>query len=563
MRALDNHFKDVKAGKVPLPNTIMDLPEDLRGEIGRLELRRILAQQYGQQHNFTEKDKNWVDPDILPTYDWAQNTDEIRPFTNNGWNSNYNRFWDNWLDERHGVPDDHPYAEEYRRMRALAESDSTSNDRLTAMKAAWEEENDGEDWGYGDDAKPTAEYTQEQERRDLHIAQERDWLWDQLVARGDIPEGSKKPWKDENDNRYAPRHTIKMPLYYPEQQWLQQYNSGEMPDKNTRWQDYNEDDWKDIVGDRLRDRYGMSEWSPGDPMLDFAGQYPSSYHGIIPHDADDDNVTRIGSHWSDDTEGLSQPDQYDLRDKKGEWIPHPLAGKPRMRRRLVGLGDNAWKPVLAETGFDGRSNDYSYHRELKANHIASPLFISDELDFIAEREGITPEEARLKYETYDQNQEQNVIHHKRRGSKGIRESPMKATPKEKWEYDPVTRAIAQAFMDSDMERIIDDDENPKTRMRWNDADIGGGSFGSEPHGSEYQDETNRGWNKDDLPYDKVQPKWDLASYMRQLTDPRLAGVSRNRSYSNERTRKSLNEILREITDRRIQEQDDKVEYEED
>ena len=45
MSALDNHFKDVLAGNAPVPKTIADLPDNVKGELGRLQLRRILAGQ--------------------------------------------------------------------------------------------------------------------------------------------------------------------------------------------------------------------------------------------------------------------------------------------------------------------------------------------------------------------------------------------------------------------------------------------------------------------------------------------------------------------------------------
>ena len=52
--------------------------------------------------------------------------------------------------------------------------------------------------------------------------------------------------------------------------------------------------------------------------------------------------------------------------------------------------------------------------------------------------------------------------------------------------------------------------------------------------------------------------------MRQLKHPNLSGVrSKKPRKDGERTRKSLTEILGEITTRRQQEQDDKMEDEED
>jgi len=110
----------------------------------------------------------------------------------------------------------------------------------------------------------------------------------------------------------------------------------------------------------------------------------------------------------------------------------------------------------------------------------------------------------------------------------------------------VTRAIAQAFMDADMERIVDGDESSPDQMRWKDDENKGGFFGDRPHGSEYKTMGRNHYRGDPTHYDEQQRPWNIKEYMEQLKNPRSTS-------SDHRTRKSLNEILREITDRRTKE----------
>jgi len=71
LTALDAHFKDIQGGKASVPKTVMDLPESLRGEIGRLELRRILANQVADQYHFMDEDAEWENPDDAMTRGWS------------------------------------------------------------------------------------------------------------------------------------------------------------------------------------------------------------------------------------------------------------------------------------------------------------------------------------------------------------------------------------------------------------------------------------------------------------------------------------------------------------
>ncbi len=89
LRALDSHFDEVVAGNAPLPRTIADLPENIKGEIGRLELRRILASMVADQIRMptssygTSINPDWVDPDTELTYDWMPEQQSRWPFHTN------------------------------------------------------------------------------------------------------------------------------------------------------------------------------------------------------------------------------------------------------------------------------------------------------------------------------------------------------------------------------------------------------------------------------------------------------------------------------------------------
>ena len=252
-------------------------------------------------------------------------------------------------------------------------------------------------------------------------------------------------------------------------------------------------------------------------------------------------------------------------------IPHPLAGKPIMQYTTSGLANPENWELMSDPDKTFKANRKKLYGENPYYGPKVGMKTFDDIDNvsllndIAEMEGITPEQAKMKYmmggwddeyNTYDTSADKG-LYFRRKGNKGEREAPKKLEPKEKWEYDPVTRAIAQAFMEHDMDRIVDEDESEWDSMRWADQDIGEGNFGSEPFGSEYKDVQPSGsWRRDDVRYDQLQKPWDLSTYMQQLLNPRPKRGEKGYG-NNDKKRKSLNEILEEIVDRRQEEFDNR------
>ena len=97
MSALDNHFKDVLAGNAPVPKTIADLPDNVKGELGRLQLRRILAGQVGDQTRLTGDDKDWKDPDYGYIQDWRPMNMRYYPMSFDLWDKNMGSYGDSPL----------------------------------------------------------------------------------------------------------------------------------------------------------------------------------------------------------------------------------------------------------------------------------------------------------------------------------------------------------------------------------------------------------------------------------------------------------------------------------
>jgi hypothetical protein len=263
--------------------------------------------------------------------------------------------------------------------------------------------------------------------------------------------------------------------------------------------------------------------------------------------------------------GSSEDDEF----PEVKMIPHPLAGKPIMQYTTSGLANPENWELMSDPSKTFKTNRKKYQENpyygpkvgMKTfRDIDNVSLIND----IAEMEGITPEQAKMKYMmggwdseygTWNDESADKGIYFRRRGNKGEREEPLKLEPKEKWEYDPVTRAIAQAFMEQDMERIVDEDESDEDRMRWADADIGQGNFGSEPFGSEYKDIPGS-WRDPDMKYDELQKPWDISTYMQQLLNP-MPKRGEEGYGSKDKKRKTLNEILEEIVDRRQDEWDNR------
>ena len=324
--------------------------------------------------------------------------------------------------------------------------------------------------------------------------------------------------------------------------------------------------------------------------------FPSLQYGLIPKEAlelkenyDGRNLkyklprmkrTYKGKEWDIEEDGLphqtrtgryddKEMSEYDLtgeltnlydrissyeRDRyepiEEQLIPHPLAGKPMSAMRNVGLESaDRWKP-LSEKGdaFKRNRRDYaeSDFTDMRANVARfDDLDIVSYISEMAEKEGIPFNEAYNKYyieghDDYYTGSEDGGLFFGLK-SKKPRYQPQKAGAEMKHNYDPVSRAIAQAFMDSEFERerekwAKDDDDttSERTRMTEKEREMFP-AFGGEPHDSEFKRRTSVG--SDD---------WELDSYVRQLENPE----SDDPNTWNQR--KTLTEILSEIADRRLE-----------
>jgi len=633
LSALDSYFKQVNQGEEAAPRSISDLPESLRGELGRLELRRILANQVADQHRLVN-DEDWENPDNALREEWRPKMALESPASADlAGMANWD-FREDGMSSYQDSPNRPKLSEEHF-SEDEREKYGQIFDKYKELNELWGEKHQN-DWSldYYHRKNPNGEGSGHQYGSLIEEAMQKDYAEHGIWAmRPDLfdtkPPGphlqavleqikqEKAGMQGQIDDLatslgITDHRAINRPQVYPEQMlddmefvefdqnnpehkkaldWWQKeakgghgYHHEYMPSRGKRF--------AETIFPSLH--YGLIpkqalEWNEGDGTHRDRGRYKSpetkrtyqsGYYG-------EDGEYEDKEAWEDNFQGLLQDPfkskRRSMRSSESDifpeqnMIPHPLAGKPIMERVNVGPENHKDWELLSEGGKAFKANRKKYGENpfygpksgvRLHEDIDIPTFLND----IAEKEGISYEQARKKYmmggwdseyDTYDDTSAGQGLWFRKRGNKGERERPKKLEQKEKWEYDPVTRAIAQAFMDSDMERIVDEDESSDDKMVWDDADIGSGSFGSKPHGSEYRDEQNRGWNKPNIPYDQLQTDWDLESYMRQLKHPKLAGVRTDHNRSGERTRKSLTEILGEITSRRQQEQDDKMEDEED
>jgi hypothetical protein len=629
LSALDSYFKQVNAGEEAAPRSISDLPESLRGELGRLELRRILANQVADQHRLVD-DEDWKNPDNSLRTEWRPKMlwDNPKSADLEGMSDwNYRDDGISHYQSNPYIPRLSDYAEHFSEDER--EKYGQIFDKYKELKEIWNKKHNN-DWSlnYQYRRNPDGEGSSDQYGRLIEEAMQKDYdehniwakrpdLFDKhppgpyLQAVLEQIEQEKTGMQGQIDELAASlgitdHRAMNRPQVYPEQM-LDDMEFVEFDPDNPEHKKAL--DWWDK---EAKGGHGYHHNNMPSRGKRFAGTtFPSLHYGLIPKQAlewhEDDGTSRDRARYNspettrtyqsgyygkdktitqDNLQGLLQ-DPFESR--RGRYsheddifpeqnmIPHPLAGKPIMERvnvgpenlkdwELLSEGKKAFKANRLKYGgthpFFGPKSGVRRH-----NNIDIPTFLND----IAEKEGISYEQARQKYimggwdsewNSLDDTSAESGLWFRRRGNKGERERPKKLEQREKWEYDPVTRAIAQAFMDMDMKRIVDEDSSSEDQMVWDDADIGSGSFGSKPHGSEYQKIKGTGYRAPEHDYDETQRNWDLESYMRQLKHPHLSGVrSDHTRQSGERTRKSLNDILREITTRRQQEQDDKVELE--
>ena len=638
LSALDSYFKQVNEGEEAAPRSISDLPESLRGELGRLELRRILANQVADQHRLVD-DEDWENPDNALREEWRPKMAFESPASADlAGMAN----WDYREDGMSGYQDspNRPKLSEEHFSEDEREKYGQIFDKYKELNEIWGEKHKN-DWSldYQNRKKPNGEGYAYQYGSLIEEAMQKDYaehdIWamrpdlfdtkppgPHLQALLEQIEQEKTGMQGQIDDLatslgITDHRAINRPQVYPEQM-LDDMEFVEFDQNNPEHKkalDWWQKESKGGHGEQDRNtpsrgkrfaetifpslHYGLIpkqalEWHEGDGTHRDSGRYKSpetkrtyqsGYYGE-EGEHEDKEITR------DNLQGLLQdPFESNRMGYRGGWgavendifpeqkmIPHPLAGKPIMERVNVGPVNHKDWELLSEGGKAFKANRKKYGENpfygpksgvRRHEDIDIPTFLND----IAEKEGISYEQARKKYmmggwdseyDTYDDTSAGQGLWFRKRGNKGERERPMKLEQKEKWEYDPATRAIAQAFMDKDMKRIVEEDESDEDKMVWDDADIGGGSFGSKPHGSEYQKITGQGYRAPEHDYDETQRNWDLEAYMRQLKHPNLSGVrSKKPRKDGERTRKSLTEILGEITTRRQQEQDDKMEDEED
>lgn len=486
LKLLNQHFAKVRQGKEQIPQTIKDLPENLRGEIARLELRRILAEQVGEQ-NMMMPDTDWQDPDKTLDVGWSPRT------TDYGFRRNYYGIDDDWMKElsdKIGLEDglarpgnDAQYIPEDG---AWGDLKRYINETLMPKPAKWEEANpEVGKWGsFHDDYEATrAKYNDDEEAwraaSDKHgedyrasMTQYITELQDEMERLG-LGEYIKNRVGDTDEWGGTVRDpSIKLPYYYPPRMFN--------PEGRDSFVEYDKDPNAPVQIDDST--YGASG-------VGTRANIPTSYYGLIPkraaRDLNANNRSYVSDYpgygdqgnmqWRKDEKPISAYNArrmntvgYDpvfdtwMQDDPDNWEDHPLAGKLQMTPNITGFTNpNAW---ALETKYPWKKRrNWESHR---SGVIDSPFDkeINDQM-IDAERKRLEEAgqhvPARWRYEhTWEGNDEdgnyyqsnEDSVHFKRRGGKE-REQPFKRTPMPRYEWDPVARAIAQAFMDREMEKV--------------------------------------------------------------------------------------------------------------
>lgn len=608
MSALDSHFKDVLAGNAPVPKTIADLPDNVKGEIGRLQLRRILAGQVGDQTRLRGDVKDWKDPDYGYVQDWRQMNEREYPMVFDLFDREMGKYGDSPMNPslsrlaRLGLlgkrpngssyssrwDESNPYFKLYRKWQELRDEaaektqmggEYSNHHRNEAMIAAIRQDySEGHPWKY----EKGSGYKKPGPNEQAVIDEiERNKATDQQV----LLDYAKELGIEEDIMN------INKPKTFPDMMRSDMEFVEFDPENNPEHREVLEN-FDGYFGNYYRGEY-FPENTPRS-MQSIYNLFPSLQYGLIPKQAlepaDDErrsnNVnlkyklpemkrTYKGKEWNIEEDGLphqtrtgryddKEISDYDFTGEKTnlydtipsyerdryepieeQLIPHPLAGKPMSSMRNVGLeSPERWK-VLTDKGdaFKQNRRDYSDsdYTDMRANvnrfdDLDIPSFISE----MAEKDGITFNEAYNKYyiqghEDYYNGDEEGGLFFGLK-SKKPRHTPQQAGSEQPHKYDPVSRAIAQAFMDSEYERekwAKDDDDMTSERMTEKEREMNP-AFGGEPYDSEFKRRENI--SSDD---------WDLDSYVQQLKNPE----SDEPSTWNQR--KNLTDILSEIADRRL------------
>ena len=502
---LNRHFTRVRQGKEEMPKTIKDLPEALRGEIARLELRRILAEQVGRQ-NKLEEDRDWQDPDTLIDIEWTPRTERF-DFDRNRYRSG--QTWIDTLANRIGlnekgraqpgsdaryIPEEGAWAE---LKRFLLEDMKSRNEK-------WNEENPdyGGGWygmpsdpetkalraRFNDDEEAYRKWSKEHgEAYRENQTQMMESVQDKMDELGLSDFVGRRGTQMDEWGDYLQYPTLNLPRYYPPSI----YN----PSGEELFAEYPKDPNAPLEWDE--DAYDSIE--PSERVY-----LPSSYYGIIPKRRADE-LKQGKRIWNQDTgygrqgspEWLKDDksqfgyeynahlrDDYDpirdvwLYDDPDNWQDHPLANKIQMTPRVKGFR-NPEKWAL-ETKYPWNQNIKRWQEWRKGvrrspfSQAMNQKLIDEERQRLEDAGKHVPSDWRYKhtFEGIDDEGEEtwfdsDTVAFKRRGGKE-RERPMKRVPLPRYEWDPVERAIAQAFMDREMERVPGE-LNEETIQRNKDA----------------------------------------------------------------------------------------------
>lgn len=487
LKLLNEHFKRVRQGKEEMPKTIKDLPEALRGEIARLELRRILAEQVGQQ-NMLKPDDDWQDPDKTLNVGWKPRTDRYsldRGYS--GW------YADDWMEElankiglrKKGtaplgsdaqyIPEEGAWAD-FKRF--LLEQKAKSN--------KWKEDNPDigqwDPWSddyekvrakFNDD-KDAWKAAKEKHDQDYRDAQ-RQYMQEAIDEMDRLGLGEWIETRVGDEDRWGDKArvpTLRLPYYYPPRLFD--------PSGKPAFVDYDKDPNAPVQ---------IDDSSYGEVGVGTRANMPTSYYGIIPrqlaerlkdgrrsyHSFESGYGNQGNTDWLDDNKPMTLYGErmntigYDpifdtwAQDNPDNWQDHPLAGKLQMTPEITGFTNPDRWALETKYPWNKRRVNWPEHRsgviESPFSKKVSQRMIDEERQRLEDAGQHVPPRWRYEHTWEGKDEEGNyyssdedTVHFKRRGGKE-REQPFKRIPMPRYEWDPVARAIAQAFMDREMEKV--------------------------------------------------------------------------------------------------------------
>mgnify|MGYP003626735517 CR=1 FL=1 len=478
---LNRHFAKVRSGKAEIPNSIADLPDSLRGEIARLDLRRILAEQVGQQNDFT-LDENWRDPDGLLNVGWDPRTEE--------WSYEGGNYGNDWRrgesyppvgltrglaapagNDAHYIPEDSEYGELRRFLRGLQSEEED-----------FDEKNPSVDWEIRN-----TEGNEEYERLNRELKQKR---WDlETEHRARFEAEAERLGIKTRKNREGDR-IIDIPRYYPPNIFTGSGSKG-----SDTWQDVDFGDLNAPI------QWDQNEYYPSN-MMGQRRDAPSGYYGKVPRKHqefwDSENSDNSYNHSRASKEAYGNQGNYDWHynkklsdyspwefyhkdrgssippsrnvildtweeDDPNNWMPHPLANKKQMKPRLTGFN----KPENWEL-----TDKYPYkkrreYEELKTGFRSSPFGRRTNRELVdaavkqrrekgsyhdSDSFNHPFEDLQGDYQYRDDGTEDNQFFRRKKGVE--RQQPSIRVPRARFEWDPVQRAISQAFMDRETETVV-------------------------------------------------------------------------------------------------------------